>query len=60
MNDDLNEMDGVDDDDPCLVYISSIILRTMKIKYDKWAKLIATIEHKVSIVGTTPFFLLSR
>lgn len=60
MIDDMNEFDGVDDDDPCLVYVSNIILRTMKIKHDKWARLMATIEYKVSVFyflyGRAPFF----
>lgn len=51
MDDDLLDvLDGVDDDDPCFVHVSSIILRTMKIKHDKWAKLMATIQYKVSVV----------
>lgn len=59
MNDDLLEvLDGVDDDDPCFVHVSNIIQRTMKIKHDKWAKLMATIQYKVSVVCNARAFIL--
>lgn len=38
---------GVLDDDPCLSFVSNIVLRTMRVKYEKWVKLMATEEYKV-------------
>lgn len=37
-----------DDEDPRLVYISSYLLRSMKLKNDKWNKLMNTDEYVVS------------
>lgn len=38
---------GVGDDDPCLLFVSKIVLRTLRMKHEKWAKLMATEEYKV-------------
>lgn len=55
MNDDNRELEGVfgggdvslEEDDPCLLFVSNIVLRTMRAKYEKWVKLMATEEYKV-------------
>lgn len=49
MNDESNEIDGVDDNDPCLLFVSNIALKTMKMKHDKWMKMMATDEYRVSV-----------
>lgn len=51
MNEDNQELEGcfgggVENDDPCLLFVSNIVLRTMRVKYEKWVKLMAT-EDKV-------------
>lgn len=48
MDDEIYEIEGVDDNDACLSFISNIALKTMKIKHDKWVKMMATDEHRVS------------
>lgn len=58
MNEDNRDLEGVlrigggmvssvRDDDPCLSFVSNIVLRTMRVKYEKWVKLMATEEYKV-------------
>lgn len=48
-NDEFNEFEGVDDDDSCLMFVSNIVLKTMKMKYEKWIKMMTTDEYKVSV-----------
>lgn len=51
MNGERIEIEGVDDDtndDPCLSFVSNIVTRTMKMKHEKWIKLMAIDEYKVS------------
>lgn len=48
MTDELHEIEGVDDNDPCLSFVSNIALKTMKMKHDKWIKMMATDEYRVS------------
>lgn len=51
MNGERNLIEGVDDDtndDPCLSFVSNIVTRTMKMKHEKWIKLMAIDEYKVS------------
>lgn len=55
MNGERNEIEGVDDDtndDPCLSFVSNIVTRTMKMKHEKWIKLMAIDEYKVSELNT--------
>lgn len=40
--------EGVDEDDSCLSFVSNIVLRTMKMKHEKWIKMMTTDEYKVS------------
>ena len=49
MNDEMNEIEGVDDDDACLSFVSNFALKTMKMKHDKWIKMLTTDEHRVSV-----------
>lgn len=48
MNEETNETEGVDEDDPCLSFVSNIVLKTMKMKHEKWIKMMMTDEYKVS------------
>lgn len=48
MNEETNEIEGVDEDDPCLSFVSNIVLKTMKMKHEKWIKMMMTDEYKVS------------
>lgn len=52
MNSEVNDIEGVDDDnnddDSCLTFVSNIVIRTMKMKHEKWIKLMTTDEYKVS------------
>lgn len=48
MNDETNEFEGVDEDDLCLSFVSNIVLKTMKMKHEKWIKMMTTDEYKVS------------
>lgn len=48
MNDETTEFEGVDEDDLCLSFVSNIVLKTMKMKHEKWIKMMATDEYKVS------------
>lgn len=47
LNEDITETEGVDDSDPCLLFVANTVLRTMKMKHEKWLKLMATDEYKV-------------
>lgn len=47
MNEDTKETEGVDDDDPWLLFVSNIALKTMRMKHEKWLKMMATDEYKV-------------
>lgn len=46
----MNEFDfeGVDEDDLCLLFVSNVVLKTMKMKHEKWLKMMTTDEYKVS------------
>lgn len=48
MNEETSEFEWVDDDDPCLSFVSNIVLKTMKMKHEKWIKMMTTDEYKVS------------
>lgn len=44
-----NEIEGVEEnDDPCLSLVSNYVLKTMKMKHEKWIKMMTTDEYKVS------------
>lgn len=54
MNEDTNEMEeGVDDDDECLHFVSNTVLKTMKMKHEKWVKMMTTDEYRVSRFNST-------
>lgn len=40
-----------DVDDPCLLFVSQFVLRSMKMKLDKWIKMITVDEYRVCIIG---------
>lgn len=48
MNEEAIENEGVEEDDPCLSFVSNIVLKTMKMKHEKWVKMMTTDEYKVS------------
>lgn len=48
MNEEMNEIEGVDEDDSVLSFISHIVHVSMKIKHEKWIKMMTTDEYKVS------------
>ena len=37
------------EDDLCLLFIGNFIIKSMRLKYEKWHKLITTEEHRVNI-----------
>lgn len=49
MNEGVNDIVGVDDNDSCLLFVSNLVLKTMKMKYEKWMKMMAIDEYKVSL-----------
>lgn len=48
MNEEANDIEGVDDNDSCLLFVSNFVLKTMKMKHEKWMKMMTTDEYKVS------------
>lgn len=48
MNEDIKEaVYNCENDDPCLLFVSQIVLKTMKMKPDKWIKMMSIDEYKV-------------
>lgn len=41
-------MNGSFEDNPCLKFLCNFVLKSMRIKSDKWIKLIATEEYRVN------------
>lgn len=47
MNEDTKETIDIEDDDLCIRFLSNFVLKTMRMKYDKWAKMMSTDEFRV-------------
>lgn len=58
MNEDICEINKtMDDNEPIISFVSNNVIKTMRIKYEKWWKLMSNYEYKVCESMNSKLFL---